>query len=204
MIRRQDRKKQITQQRQEQILDAALQVFSRLGFDRATIPEIASEAGVAVGTIYNYYESKRDLLVAIAKKNVIDPFTAIAQQLQSVDDPSLVTALMKNRLDFGLENMSRFLPLLMEVQRDEELRRMYSERVLLPVMNMMEKFVASRMKEGAFRDVEPAIVTRASGGMVIGFLLLYLIEGEQSPVRNIDRKKLAAELAGFILKGLQK
>lgn len=204
MVRREDRKKQITQQRQEQILTAALQVFSKLGFDRATIPEIAGEAGVAVGTIYNYYSGKRDLLVAITKKNIIDPFTAIVQHLQSVDDPSLITALMKNRLDFGLENMSRFLPLLMEVQRDEELRRMYTERVLQPVMNMMEKLVASRVKEGAFRDVEPAIVTRAAGGMVIGFLLLYLIEDEQSPVHTFDRKKLAAELAGFILKGLQK
>ena len=86
MVKREDRKKQITQQRQEQILTAALQVFSRLGFDRATIPDIAGEAGIAVGTIYNYYESKRDLLIAITNKYVIEPFADFIKRGSNEDD----------------------------------------------------------------------------------------------------------------------
>jgi hypothetical protein len=70
-------------------------------------------------------------------------------------------------------------------------------------MDMMGQYATSKMKEGAFRDIDPAIATRAIGGMVIGFMLLYRIEGEASPVRKIDRKKLAGELARLILKGIQ-
>ena len=71
MARREERKEQITEYRQKQILDAALAVFSRKGYGEATIPDIAREAGVAVGTIYNYYESKRDLLVSLVDAYVV-------------------------------------------------------------------------------------------------------------------------------------
>jgi AcrR family transcriptional regulator len=201
---REDRKKRVTRQRQEQILDAALLIFSRRGFNGATIPEIAREAGVAVGTIYNYYQNKRDLLVAITNKYVIEPFNKVAKNLLARDDAAYMAAIMEDRLNLGLEGVERFLPLLSEVQRDPELRRSYTEQVLWPVMGMMEKYVASRVKEGAFRDINPAIVTRAVGGMVVGFMLLYRIEGERSPIHGINRKKLANELAGLVLRGLQK
>jgi hypothetical protein len=68
---------------------------------------------------------------------------------------------------------------------------------------MMEKHYASRIEEGVFRDVNLPIIIRAIGGMVIGFMLLYGIEGKESPIRGIDRKKLAKELTEFVLKGLQ-
>ena len=202
-MKREARKQQITQQRREQILEAALHIFSRLGYDRATIPDVAREAGVAVGTIYNYYPSKRDILVAITNKYIIEPFTELVKQSRNDGDAAFIAAIMENRLNFGLDNVSKFLPLLSEVQRDPELRRNYAEKVLKPVMDMMEGFVASRVKEGAFREVNPKIVTRAIGGMVIGFMLLYRIEGETSPAYNIDRKQLAAELAGLVFRGLQ-
>lgn len=204
MASREDRKKRITRQRETQILEAALQVFSRRGFDRATIPDVAKEAGIAVGTIYNYYQSKRDLLVAITNKYIIEPFTEIARHLPAEDDIAYMAAIMENRLNLGLEGVEKFLPLLSEVQRDPELRQSYAEQVLWPVMGMMEKYVESRVKMGAFRDLDPAIVTRAVGGMVIGFMLLYRIEGERSPIHGVNRKKLSNELAELALKGLQR
>jgi len=204
MPSREDRKKQITKQRQEQILEAALLIFSRLGYDRSTIPDVAREAGVAVGTIYNYYPSKRDLLVAITNKYVIEPFTEFVKHPRAGGDAAFIASLMENRLSFGLEGVNKFLPLLAEVQRDPELRRRYAEEVIRPVMGMMERYVASRVKGDFFRDVNPAIVTRAIGGMVIGFMLIYRIEGENSPIHNTDRKQLAAELTKLVLKGLQK
>ena len=204
MVKREERKKQITSQRQKQILEAALHVFARHGFDRATIPDIAREAGIAVGTIYNYYYGKRDLLIAITNKYVIEPFAEIVRRGNTEGDTAFITAIMENRLNFGLDNVSKFLPIFNEVQKDEELRRTYNENVLRPIMTMMEKFVSSRMREGAFREIDPHILTRAIGGMVIGFMILYRIEGEGSPIHNTDRQKMAAEMAGIVFRGIQK
>jgi AcrR family transcriptional regulator len=47
--------------RLERILDAALTVFARLGLGRAKMSEVATEAGVSQGTLYNYVESKEAL-----------------------------------------------------------------------------------------------------------------------------------------------
>ena len=204
MESREDRKKRITRQRQEQILEAALLVFSRRGFNGATIPEIAREAGVAVGTIYNYYQNKRDLFVAAIAKFIIEPFTKVIRHIPVEGDTSYISTIIENRLNVGLENIGYFLPLLSEIQRDPELRQRYTEQVLQPIIAMMEKYYASRVEEGAFRDVNLSIIMRAIGGMIVGFMMLYGIEGEKSPIHGIDRKKLANELADFILNGLQR
>jgi AcrR family transcriptional regulator len=54
----------IVEDRREQIIDAALRVFSRKGFERTTNKDIAQEAGITPGLIYHYFESKEDLLKA--------------------------------------------------------------------------------------------------------------------------------------------
>lgn len=50
------------------IMDAGLAVFRRKGYDDAMMSEIAELAGVVEGTIYRYFENKRDLLVKIVER----------------------------------------------------------------------------------------------------------------------------------------
>jgi AcrR family transcriptional regulator len=49
----------------EAILDAAFRVFGRLGFHAAKMADIAAEAGVAAGTLYNYFENKDEVFRSI-------------------------------------------------------------------------------------------------------------------------------------------
>ncbi len=51
--------------RRTQILDAATRVFAAKGLHRATIKDVARQAGVADGTIYNYFDNKDALLLGI-------------------------------------------------------------------------------------------------------------------------------------------
>jgi len=61
-IRRKEREKEA---RREAILDAAAQVFWRKSFHEATLDEIASEAELAKGTLYNYYKDKQDIFASL-------------------------------------------------------------------------------------------------------------------------------------------
>lgn len=54
--------------RQTAILDAARDLFSRQGYHKTTVPEIAKAAGASVGLIYYHFDSKADILVAIAEE----------------------------------------------------------------------------------------------------------------------------------------
>src|SRR4030042_3423802 len=71
MADKESRKKKITEKRRAQILKAATEVFSSKGYTAATIPEIARLAGIAAGTIYLYFPSKREMFIAVVKNVII-------------------------------------------------------------------------------------------------------------------------------------
>jgi TetR/AcrR family transcriptional regulator, fatty acid metabolism regulator protein len=54
--------------KQDLIRDAAIRVFARKGFHATRAEEIAEEAGIAVGTIYNYFESKAQVLLSVFER----------------------------------------------------------------------------------------------------------------------------------------
>lgn len=58
------RREQQRQERRQQILEAALAVFSERGFHAANVSDVASAAGVSQGTIYWYFDSKEELFTA--------------------------------------------------------------------------------------------------------------------------------------------
>ncbi len=66
------KKQLITEFRTTGILDAARRVFGEKGYERATIDDIAREAGVAKGTVYLYYRSKRDVYCEALKRGLLE------------------------------------------------------------------------------------------------------------------------------------
>ena len=55
----------LVEQRRQQIIDGAIKVFSAKGFHSATVREIAEEAGLTMGTLYNYINSKEDIIYIV-------------------------------------------------------------------------------------------------------------------------------------------
>jgi AcrR family transcriptional regulator len=56
--------------RRDQILDAATKMFVAQGYDNSTVDEIAREAGLSKGSIYWYFKSKLDILLALTDRCV--------------------------------------------------------------------------------------------------------------------------------------
>jgi len=55
----------LVEQRRQQIIEGAIKVFSVKGFHGATVREIAEEAGLTMGTLYNYINSKEDIIYIV-------------------------------------------------------------------------------------------------------------------------------------------
>src|SRR5579871_2235981 len=55
-----------------EILEAARKVFAKRGFSESTVDEIASAAGIAKGTVYLYFPSKRDIYLAALKHGLME------------------------------------------------------------------------------------------------------------------------------------
>jgi AcrR family transcriptional regulator len=204
MATRLQRKKAVTELRRRQVLDAALAVFSRKGYGEATIPDIAREGGMSVGTIYNYYASKREILVAVLAGRVLsEPFLKLLEQSTVTDDRQYLRSLLEDRLTLLTESSDKFLFMLSEIGRDQELRRQWAREVLQVFLRQTERHVASRIGSGAFRPMDARVTARALAGMVIGFAVLAMIEGEDSPCRDTPAGDLAAQMAEIALTGIQ-
>jgi len=200
---RETRKKLLTERRKNQILDAAMEVFANKGFSAATIPAIAKTAGLAAGTIYIYYPSKRVLFIAVIESFMISPLSNIFRQAASEEFQVTLKEAIKDRVKF-LEggNLSRLTSLIGEIQRDPELKTLYINRVFQPFIGFMESFYTKQINSGRFRQLEPALAVRFVASLIVGMTLLISLEGDFSPFNKITNERLTSELMNFILNGL--
>jgi AcrR family transcriptional regulator len=70
--------------RADQILDAATQLFNEAGFADTRVEDIAERAGVAPATVYNYYATKANIILALAERHLI---ASGPERRAIVDDP---------------------------------------------------------------------------------------------------------------------
>jgi len=84
---RQDADPDWVKQRREQIIAAAVQLFSEKGYYRATVQEIAKRAGISAGLIYQYVRDKEALLL-LSILDVLDSYaTELPLAVRGIEDP---------------------------------------------------------------------------------------------------------------------
>jgi AcrR family transcriptional regulator len=71
--------------RQAQVVLDAARVFARQGYDQTTVPQLADELGLAAGSLYHYFGSKEQLLIAICDQ-LMDPLLDEARAIVTNDD----------------------------------------------------------------------------------------------------------------------
>ena len=206
MSTKKSRKKKVTAKRREQILKAALEVFTQKGYAAATIPEIAKAADVAAGTIYLYYPSKRELFVSVIKNFIITPpLLKLINKIPQGDMDNVFREILKDRLDLVKNPVfARMLSLMGEVMRDPELKKLWLKEFLQQFLGRIEMGYRMMSATGKFRRLEPAVAMRAVGGMIIGFLLLRVAEGDTSPLNKLAQEKIAEDIVNLLLHGLLK
>jgi AcrR family transcriptional regulator len=200
---RESRKKRLTVRRQEQILAAALDVFSQKGYTAATIPEIARTAGLAAGTIYLYFPAKRELFIKTIENLLVTPLLSIFEDETSQNFPTTLKAALDNRMTFfQSDTLSQMMLMMSEIQRDAELRTYFSQTVLQPLFKRMSRVYGAQIDSGLFRPMDPEILARLFGGMMIGMSILKNVEGESSPFNKLTKDQIAQEIINLLLYGI--
>jgi len=194
------KRQRLKEARAAQILDAAATVFARKGYQRATTREIAAQAGVAEGTIYNYFKSKQDLLIAMASRLATESLEQVKALPPMEDEREYVAAIVTSRFELFLENIDLARALMLEMLVNDDLRQEYMNEVLSPAISFLGEYIRNRIEAGAFRKVKTEIVARAMIGGVMSFGLHWLQHGE------LDRgslEELASEMVTLFLDGLR-
>lgn len=163
--------------RREQILDAATTIFAEKGFHRATIKEVARAAGVADGTIYNYFENKAALLLGLLERlNESErrgpDFARGAEREASNFMQGYIAQRFATIEQSGFDI---FQMLISELLIDRDLRERYREQTLTPTFAIAEQYLQAGMADGGIRALDPQLAARALAGMTLGVLLLRLL-----------------------------
>jgi len=162
--------------RRKQILDAATQVFAEKGFHRATIKDIARVAGIGDGTIYTYFASKDEVLLAVLDR--LNETTERKQQFVLGDEQDLKAffrAYLQQRMALLWPNAEVFRAVLPELLVNGELRKRYYEQVLAPTIAVGEQFSQAQSEQ---LQINIPLTVRAIAGTLLGLLLLQLL-GDQ-------------------------
>ena len=193
-----------------EILQAAARVFARRGFQGATVREIAEEADVAEGTIYNYFESKEDLLIQLP--HLVDhPLLEMAysdaqldRALESseLDDETLIKQMLQESLENLRKHVDIFKIMMTSLPVTEpDVQERYLRTIILQIAGVLETYLRRRMEEGRFRPLNPTIVARAWMGSFFAFILTQEILPGRS-VTPLDYDEVIDEVAHLFLYGV--
>ena len=196
-----DFKKQMADARRNQILRGAAQVVAEKGFHKATTKEIAKAAGVAEGTIYNYFDNKHDLLL-----EMVDLITAQSLKCLITTDPpddprEYLTLVILDLLLLTQESGAYMAPIFAKTFTDVELRELFYHQVLIPIVSHIEQYIQNNMAVGRLRQMDPVIVTWSMIGAVVVNIALKL-SGIDPQYENFSTDSLIEQLASIFLDGL--
>jgi AcrR family transcriptional regulator len=150
-------------QHKQQIVDAAMRLFSVRGFHTVSMQEIATEAEFAIGTLYKFFPSKEALYHEIMDqacariRETLDPILN-----GDTDERETVARMIRATVDIFRSNAPAIRLSLQAHQQQivvctstppSENARKFHETILAN----MEKVIASGVRKGVFRDIDPRV-----------------------------------------------
>jgi hypothetical protein len=117
--------------------------------------------------------------------------------------PTVFKKILQNELAIARStNMSSFLSLWGDIEREPELKAQLVRQLFQPTISQVEDFYRSRVAAGEFRRLDPAVAVRAMPAMTIGLTVLDKFEGDESPLRRLPEDELADRIIDILLNGL--
>ncbi|WP_429573344.1 TetR/AcrR family transcriptional regulator [Paraburkholderia sp. UCT70] len=180
-----------TEAKRQVIVDAAFEVFSELGFELASMSEIAARAGVSKATLYNYFKSKDEMFTEFMGVAALQGTEAARAQLKT-------TVPVRDALvSFGKHCLVALLtPQLLAVRRLAHLEggrsnvgAMFYERGPKPGWQTVTDFLQQLIDAGKLRRCNAAIATAHLRGLYEAELLELCLLGVPADTssRNIAK-----------------
>jgi AcrR family transcriptional regulator len=196
-----DFKEQMIEARRTQILLGAAKVFAEKGYHKATTKEVAQAAGVAEGTIYNYFTNKRELLLAMIDLIGAQSLKNIVVDAPPADPKVLLTMILRNRYQLLEQYGHLIAPIMAEVFNDADLREAVYHQILMPIISHLEQYIQAHINSGEFRPIDPMLVTRGViGANIINFAIK--LSGLDPRYENISADEMIEQLVSLFLDGL--
>jgi len=179
------------------LLDAAAVAFACEGYASANINRISLDAGFAKGTIYNYFDSKRALLLALIDEVAAAHIQMITAQVEiETDSTRRLEQFFRAGFEFVEQNPDRARVMINLIYGPDEELRKYVYRVYQPLFDLLiYNIVGAGIQQGAFHSPDPNVASA---------LIMTIYLGSCSQL-NADGKIWLdpSQIMAFVLNGLR-
>ena len=191
-------------QRYAAIVETAIRLFAEKGFRGTTTRDLAAAVGVTEPVLYIHFRNKRELYDAVVETKVQEGRDQVARLLgpyqDGQDDRSFFTRLGELLLEKYEQDPAYVRLLLFSALERHEVAELFYERQLLDFQRQVVKYIERRVREGAFRAVDPLIAARAFVGMIAHHGLMGVLFPDRVP--HTSRKKIVQGVVDILMKGL--
>ncbi len=191
-------------ERREQIVQAAVELFSRRGFRGTTTREIAEAVGVSEAAVFKYFATKEDLYTAIIEtKARTDEVIATAEPAAARrDDAGVFRAVGLRFLEETQRDTSLMRLLLFSALEGHELSEMFFRSRVRRLHEFLADYIQAGAAAGRFRPMDPMLAARAFLGMVFHNLLIHELFGvKREPTQGVH--EVVEALVALFLRGLE-
>ncbi|PTL35335.1 hypothetical protein CLG94_10170 [Candidatus Methylomirabilis limnetica] len=189
--------------RRQQIVEAAVELFSRKGFRGTRTREIAEAAGISEAMIYRHFATKRELYSAIieAKSATEELLASAATAAQGKDDAGVLRAVGLKMIEQTVQDPSLMRLLLFSALEGHELSEIFFESRVKRLHQFLSRYIRRRIKEGRFRSMDALVAARGFIGMIVHYLLIHKLFGVKRPRRSSPEEVVELFVSVF-LKGI--
>ncbi len=184
------------------IIGAATKVFAKKGFYKATVSDIAQEAGIADGTIYIYFDHKDDILISLFEEKMKEVLDNMERQLSLECDPLAKIekfAFLHLKLIEDNKDMAEIIQV--ELRQSDKFMKDYHNEKFAQYLDLISDIIQEGKQKGLIReDVIPGIAKRAFFGALDEMSRFWVL----SKRRKYDIETAARQISSFFLDGIRK
>ncbi len=183
------------------IIDAAIEVFSRNGFQNSTISQIAQKANVAEGTIYQYFKNKEDLFFSIPIDKTKEFYNELELHLQGIHGAeNEIRKFVWYYLYHLQENPEYARALMLEMRVNRNFAKAKAFEAYRPLTRKILEIIEGGQEEGIIRkDVNIYAIRHLILGMLEHVVTRWLLKGEKGNL--LDQYDEVLEL---LIQGIRK
>jgi AcrR family transcriptional regulator len=191
--------------RRRQLIQVAVDLFARQGFEGTTTKQIAESAGVNEAIIFRHFATKVDLYTAILdykfhESGAEEWLNELRAHAAKRDDEAFVRLLISKILESYRRDPQFQRLMLYACLEGHELSRISNERTGLPIFAFLRDYVVERQREGAFAKGDAGLIVLALVGAPCYYSIVTQLFRHKS--LRMSRKTLAATFTRLILGGI--
>lgn len=195
-------KPDISEERKNQILEAAAKVFSERGIHQSRMDDVAAASGVSKGLLYWYFKSKEEIIVAITER-LFAREMGLMNDLATQEGPALqqlhdIVSLMI----YDLEKIRPLLPLVYEffaMMIRQKTAHIVARNMFGQFSSGLEKVIQRGIDQGLFRQVDAHDAVIAIGAVIEGTYLLWAYDPELVDIEKHIRSGVELIINGLVV-----